>query len=182
MMTLPTYYIPAALFLAWILASVIRHYFERLKMPPGPTGLPLLGNVFQMPTVMPWLRFAEFSQKYGPVVSFNAAGHPVIVLNDHKSAYELLDRRGTNYSHRPSFIMAGELLCSGIMLSFIPYGDLFRRMRRVTHETFGAHAAEQSQPLQEREATRLVSEIIGDPENWEVILKRYALGFSTFWY
>ena len=28
----------------------------------------------------------------GPIVSFNAAGHPVIVLNSHKSAYELLGK------------------------------------------------------------------------------------------
>ena len=78
-------------------------------MPPGPRGIPLLGNVFQMPTELPWIRFFEFSKKYGvhlqpelnlpfshdligPVVSFNAAGHPVIVLNDHKSAYELLGK------------------------------------------------------------------------------------------
>ncbi|KAG6853456.1 hypothetical protein C0991_004243 [Blastosporella zonata] len=141
-------------------------------MPPGPTGLPILGNVFQMPTELPWLRFADFSKKYGPVISFNAAGLPVIVLNDHKSAYELLDRRGTNYSHRPRFIMAGELLCSGIMLSFISYGDLFRRMRRVTHDTFGPHASEQFQPLQQREAVRLASELLDDPDNWDEIVKR----------
>jgi len=76
------------------------------------------------------------------VVSFNAAGHPVVVLNNHKSAYDLLgtssmlsrklqfllnilDGRSSIYSHRPRFIMAGELLCNGIMLSFIPYGDLY---------------------------------------------------------
>ncbi|KAG6907102.1 hypothetical protein DXG01_010515 [Tephrocybe rancida] len=68
--------------------------------------------------------------------------------------------------------MAGELLCSGIMLSFISYGDLFRRMRRVTHDTFGPHASEQFQPLQQREAVRLVSELVDDPDNWDEIVKR----------
>ncbi|KAJ3563358.1 hypothetical protein NP233_g8993 [Leucocoprinus birnbaumii] len=145
-MALPAYSAPAILVLAWVLASSVRGYFKRQKMPPGPTGLPILGNVFQMPTELPWLRFADFAKKY--------------------------DRRGTNYSHRPRFIMAGELLCNGIMLSFISYGDLFRRMRRVTHETFGPNAAPQFQPLQQREATRLVSELLDDPENWDEIVKR----------
>jgi len=34
-------------------------------MPPGPRGIPLLGNVFQMPTELPWLRFADYTKEYG---------------------------------------------------------------------------------------------------------------------
>jgi hypothetical protein len=59
-----------------------------------------------MPVKLPWIQFAEIAKKYGklwsliknvflnivigPVISFNAAGLPVIVLNNHRSAYELL--------------------------------------------------------------------------------------------
>ncbi|KAF8484313.1 cytochrome P450 [Gautieria morchelliformis] len=179
------------LVLTWIVATSIRMYFLRLRMPPGPAGLPIVGNTFEMPTELPWIRFAELGKKYGtwmhsesvwladqtlistgPVISFMAAGCPVVVLNDHKSSYELLDRRSTLYSHRPRFIMAGELLCNGIMLSFIPYGELFRRMRRASHDTFGPHASEKFQSLQQQEAVRLVSELLQDPEAWEEILKR----------
>ncbi|KDR69689.1 hypothetical protein GALMADRAFT_230616 [Galerina marginata CBS 339.88] len=141
-------------------------------MPPGPRGLPLLGNVFEMPTKLPWIRFAEFAEQYGPIVSFVAAGHPMVVLNDHRSSFELLERRSAIYSHRPRFIMAGEILCKGIMLSFISYGDLFRRMKRATHNTFSPNASEQFQPLQETEAIRLASELLEDPDSWETILKR----------
>ncbi|KAF8970727.1 cytochrome P450 [Flammula alnicola] len=162
----------ALLVLTWILTSIIRAHLLRRKMPPGPRGLPLLGNIFQMPTELPWIRFAELAKQYGPVVSFVAAGHPVIVLNDHKSSFELLERRSLVYSHRPRFIMAGDLLCNGIMLSFISYGDLFRRMRRASHVTFGPHASEQFQPLQEAEAVRLAYELLQDPNSWEEIVKR----------
>jgi len=48
----------------------------------------------------------------------------------------------------------------------------FRRMRRVSHATFGLHQSEQFQPLQELEATRLVSELLADPSNWDEIVKR----------
>ncbi|TCD70035.1 hypothetical protein EIP91_005287 [Steccherinum ochraceum] len=161
-----------SLFAFWLVASEIRGYLWRRNLPPGPRGLPIIGNALSMPTKLPWLRFFEFSKQYGPVVSFNAAGQTVIVLNDLKSTFELLDRRGANYSHRPRFIKAGEILCDGIMLSFISYGDLSRRMRRVTHETFGARAAEQFQPLQQKEATRLIQDILRDSVNWETSLKR----------
>ncbi|KAI0072737.1 cytochrome P450 [Panus rudis PR-1116 ss-1] len=186
------YYLLFTILIVWLVSAEIRGYLWRRQLPPGPPGLPLLGNTLQMPTKLPWIRFFEISKKYGPVISFNAAGQTVIVLNDLKSTFELLDRRGLNYSHRPRFIKAGELLCDGIMLSFISYGDLhvpflircklksglritlcrFRRMRRVTHETFGPRAAEHFQTLQEKEASRLLLDILENPDGWEISLKR----------
>ncbi|KAF8968805.1 cytochrome P450 [Flammula alnicola] len=154
----------ALLVLTWILTSIIRAHLLRRKMPPGPRGLPLLGNIFQMPTELPWIRFAELAKQYGPVVSFVAAGHPVIVLNDHKSSFELLERRSLIYSHRPRFIMAGTF---SVMESCFPLSLMvtcrFRRMRRASHVTFGPHASEQFQPLQEAEAVRLAYELLQDP-------------------
>ena len=35
------------------------------SMPPGPRGLPLLGNVLNMPTTESWLVFAEWAKIYG---------------------------------------------------------------------------------------------------------------------
>ena len=34
-------------------------------MPPGPVGVPLLGNKHQMPAVKPWVKFAELNKTYG---------------------------------------------------------------------------------------------------------------------
>jgi hypothetical protein len=33
--------------------------------PPGPRGWPLIGNIFDMPHIKPWLTFTEWGQKYG---------------------------------------------------------------------------------------------------------------------
>jgi hypothetical protein len=50
-------------------------------------------------------------------------GQPIIVCNSIKSAYELLERRSSNYSDRPRFIMAQEILNGGLLLALMKYND-----------------------------------------------------------
>jgi hypothetical protein len=53
----------------------------------------------------------------------DGAGQPIVVCNSLKSAFELLERRSGNYSDRPRFIMAQEILNGGLVLSLMGHGD-----------------------------------------------------------
>ena len=122
---------------------LIVRYFQSpwRKLPPGPKGLPLLGNVLQMGNKQ-WLNFMKWKQEFGQrlidllvVVSddsssgdvfyLNAAGQPIIVLNTQKAAADLLDRRAGIYSDRPRNIVAAEILCGGMAMVFQNYGPLY---------------------------------------------------------
>jgi hypothetical protein len=63
----PTLLIPYALIatVALYAAHTIRKVMRRRLMPPGPPGIPVLGNALQMPTTFPWLRFTEWKDLYG---------------------------------------------------------------------------------------------------------------------
>jgi hypothetical protein len=111
------------------------------KLPPGPRRLPILGNALQLRDKS-WLlskdckeRFSEFTDyipkwftKFstdiaGEIMYLDGAGQPIVVCNSLKSAFELLERRSGNYSDRPRFIMAQEILSGGLLLALMKNDD-----------------------------------------------------------
>jgi hypothetical protein len=60
----------------------------------------------------------------GDVFYVNAAGQPIIVLNTQKTAADLLDRRAGIYSDRPRNIVAAQILCGGLAITFQNLGPL----------------------------------------------------------
>lgn len=48
----------------------------------------------------------------------------MLILNTAEAAFDLLDRRGSNYSDRPRLIMAAEILAGGVHVGFVPDGHL----------------------------------------------------------
>jgi len=53
----------------------------------------------------------------------NAAGQPTVVLNSLKSSFELLERRAVNYSDRPRYIMAHEIMGQDLLFATMRFGD-----------------------------------------------------------
>ena len=55
----------ALLLLCALLSRWYKRRAQRRSLPPGPPGLPLIGNVMDIPTEQGWFVYASMAQKYG---------------------------------------------------------------------------------------------------------------------
>lgn len=51
------------------LAGLYRRRRARLPLPPGPKGYPIVGNMFDMPSQLQWVKYLEWSKMYSKYVS-----------------------------------------------------------------------------------------------------------------
>ncbi|GLB42628.1 putative cytochrome p450 [Lyophyllum shimeji] len=106
---------------------------------PGPPGLPIVGNAFQIPKDKQWLVWDGWKDLYGDIIYVKIFGSPAIILSSYKAATELLDGRGLVYSGRPPAMMAGELVGwnTGLGYNPGPPDARFREFRRFFHNCIG---------------------------------------------
>ncbi len=64
------------------------------SLPPTPgAALPVIGHLHLMPSENAWFKLTKWSREIGPIIYLNLAGQPVVVLGNHKTTADLLDRR-----------------------------------------------------------------------------------------
>ncbi|KAJ8494799.1 hypothetical protein ONZ45_g13113 [Pleurotus djamor] len=146
---------------------------QHRSLPPGPLPLPIIGNLFQLSeSESLWLPMTRWGQKYGPVVYLRALGKHLVILNNHATASELLDKRSGIYSDRPRNIIAGEILTNGCAMALARYDDIWRRMRRACHEAVGPQICKEYFATLDAEAAVLVSTLVESPQDFNEHIRR----------
>ncbi|KAJ7902383.1 cytochrome P450 [Mycena leptocephala] len=147
--------------------TVWLHYIRKKKtaaLPPGPRGLPFVGNILDLPPSHHWLKFAELGDIWGDIFSLTVFGQTMVVVNSVKVAEDLLDLQGANFSDRPVLPMAGELVGYNNGLALCHYGDRTRKERKLFHQLVGTPAAiKQLVPLLSTEIHKLLRNIVSNP-------------------
>ncbi|XP_062959429.1 cytochrome P450 2C19-like isoform X2 [Cynocephalus volans] len=142
-----------------LLLSLWRQSSARGKLPPGPTPLPIIGNILQIDVKDISKSLNNFSKVYGPVFTVYFGLKPVVVLHGYEALKEALIDMGEEFSGR-GILPAVERANKGHGLVF-SNGKTWKDIRRfsvMTLRNFGMGKRSIEDRVQE-EARCLVEEL-----------------------
>ncbi|XP_072195540.1 cytochrome P450 2H1-like isoform X4 [Excalfactoria chinensis] len=116
-----------------LLIAAWRSTPRRGKEPPGPTPIPIIGNVFQLNPRNLMESFKEISKKYGPIFTIHLGPKKVVVLYGYDIVKEALIDNGEAFSGRGILPLTEKLFKgTGIVTS---NGETWRQLRRFALTT-----------------------------------------------
>ncbi|KAF9463803.1 OrdA protein [Collybia nuda] len=157
---------------------VLQRYLSQkgsTPLPPGPRGLPLIGNVADMPSKREWVTFAEWGRKWGGICSVRLMGRSMVIVNSSEIMDEL-DKQGAIYSDRPRLEMGGELVGYKDTLVLLPYGARFRSFRKYFSNFLGPIPMENHVLTVEHESHRFLKRVLTKPNDLMTHLRKLAGG------
>ncbi|KZS91073.1 cytochrome P450 [Sistotremastrum niveocremeum HHB9708] len=114
----------------FLLVVLLRHVFGTSSLPPGPRPIPFVGNVLDMLKPQGWATYYDLAKQYGDVIYLSALGQPMIILNSHTAAVDILAKQSAISSNRPEFVMAGPIAGTDRLAPLRQYNHTLKTMRR----------------------------------------------------
>ncbi|MED6207196.1 hypothetical protein PIB30_033589 [Stylosanthes scabra] len=120
-----------------LMAVVIIHHLKkkqnsrRRTTPPGPTPLPIIGNLHQLDSSNLHVQLWNLSKTYGSIFSLQIGFKPAIVISSPELAKEVLKDHDLEVSSRPPSLGPNRLSYNGLDLIFSPYSHYWREIRKI---------------------------------------------------
>ncbi|CAL5332493.1 unnamed protein product [Camellia sinensis] len=105
---------------------------QKPNLPPSPLSLPIIGHLHLLKTPL-HLSLKTLSDRHGPLLSLRFGCRPTVVVSSPSTAEQFFTHHNDiAFANRPKSLASKHLGYNGTAIGFIPYGDLWRNLRRVT--------------------------------------------------
>ena len=118
--------------LGLILYLSIRYFGRRSHLPPGPTPMPLIGNLHQAGEHI-HETLSELSKKYTLIFTFHFGQLMLAVISDFPTAKEVLVQRGAEFAGRPVSYTTFIISHGGKDIILADYGKGWKFHRKIAH-------------------------------------------------
>lgn len=156
-----------AIAISWILYNAILKDTNNLPLPPGPKGLPIIGNIQHLPPPgMPeYIHWAKHKPLYGPISSITVLGQTMVVLQDRQIFHDLLEKQSIKTSMRSDMPFGNGMCGFGKYLPSQQYDETFRLHRKMIHQQMGTDkTASRFSHVQDVESRRFLLRVLDNPK------------------
>ncbi|KAI3844810.1 hypothetical protein MKW92_035476, partial [Papaver armeniacum] len=130
--------VPVLLFTVFLLFKIRRVWSSSTKthnynLPPSPPRFPIIGNLHQLGT-LPYRSFRNLSQKYGMnsgLLFLHLGQSPTLVVSSVEMSKEVMKNQDLVFANRPAPTAAKALLYGCTDISFAPYGEYWRQVKKI---------------------------------------------------
>ncbi|OBT82019.1 hypothetical protein VE02_09813 [Pseudogymnoascus sp. 03VT05] len=148
---------------------------RRKHLPPGPNGLPLIGNLLDLAdSDLVRGKLRKWERQFGEIFYTKIGGSDYIWLSSPKTVKDLMDKKSSIYSSRPPMPLAQDVASAKRRMLFMPYGPEWRKLRKASHALLNTTMAVKYQPIQDYESKQLLVDILNSPEKFYEHNRRYA--------
>ncbi|SCO50103.1 related to O-methylsterigmatocystin oxidoreductase [Fusarium fujikuroi] len=149
------------------LSFLLVKHIQRSKippLPPGPKGLPFLGNIRDLPPpgTLEWPHWQSHKEKYGPITSVTVLGQRFVILHNRQVIMDLLETRAMKSASRPKLVFAGDIVGYDGVMGLMPYNQTFRTHRKLTATQVSPKSITRFESIQELEILKLLKRLHQD--------------------
>ena len=134
-------------------ASAKKPFPAEPPLPPGPRGLPLLGYLPFLGTDL-HREFTNLASLYGPIFKLYLGNKLCVVINSPELVKEVVRDKDTVFANHEVSAAAAVALFGGNDIVFTPYGDEWKKLRKVFVREIMSNAVLDSLYSLRREALR----------------------------
>ncbi|KAH0835353.1 Cytochrome P450 family protein [Fonsecaea pedrosoi] len=162
----------------WLLALLLTLLVVYVALRPStksnlPDGPRVLLNEKDRRTKL-HLYLALWAKTYGDFFSYRIGHSTAIVLSSMQAIEELLIKKGHIYSSRPTSSSQADIITGKARIVNMPYGEEFRKHRKIIHTLLGIQNAKIFLPYQEYESRQTLRNLLHSPDLFYSEMSRYS--------